>query len=136
MKVHIGKWPKDPNKERKVDVRIDSYDTWEAFETLSLIILPLLKKFKEENNGTPITDDDDVPESLKSNLVQTESNYEIDVNYHARWEWILDEMIFAFESIVDNSWEDQFYKEGYEEYDNRIKNGLILFGKYFRALWN
>jgi hypothetical protein len=27
-------------------------------------------------------------------------------------------------------------KEGYEKHSNRIKNGLMLFGKYYRSLWS
>jgi hypothetical protein len=27
---------------------------------------------------------------------------------HRRWEWVLDEMIFAFEHYVDDTWEEAF----------------------------
>jgi hypothetical protein len=70
-------------------------------------------------------------------------------------------MIFAFESIAEGTWEDQFYthpddgeeawsddksfnehlskikfdKEGYEAYQARINEGLALFARYYQNLW-
>jgi len=69
----------------------------------------------------------------------------------------MDEMIWAFEQIVDDNNEDQFYdhsevddnadinqrakqlkvdREGLEAHNKRIENGLKLFGKYYRNLWD
>jgi len=69
-----------------------------------------------------------------------ESNGDLDANHFARWEWILGEMIFAMDSIVDDSWEEQFRdpfdRQGHLAYSERILNGCRLFGKYFQALWD
>jgi hypothetical protein len=82
-----------------------------------------------------------------------------------RWDWVLDEMINVFEKYVDHSWEDKYrsgehdiqwvklengmsqmqhgpndtYKcdyEGMQKEQDRINNGLRLFGKYYRGLWD
>jgi hypothetical protein len=42
MKVYIGPYKKTSD-ERKIDVRIDKYDTWNMDSTLAYIILPMLK---------------------------------------------------------------------------------------------
>ena len=42
MKVYIGRYPKDPNKEQKVNVQIDKWDTWNMDATLAHIIVPML----------------------------------------------------------------------------------------------
>ena len=98
-------------KKRNIKVRIDNYDTWSADHTLALIILPVLKKLKEEKHGSPSVDDADVPEHLKSTTAATakENEWDIDGNHHLRWEYVMDQMIFSFENIVDDSWEDQFH---------------------------
>lgn len=101
----------EKKKKRKIKVRIDHYDTWGMDHTLAFIILPMLKKLKEEKHGTPFTDDEDVPENIRSTaLPPPEHEYDVDEHHVARWDYIMDEMIFAFESTVDDSWEDQFHK--------------------------
>jgi hypothetical protein len=90
-------------------VKIDRYDTWSMDSTLSPIILPMLKQLKEKKHGAPFVDDEDVPEHLRSTAAPPKENeYDTDANHFARWDWVMDEMIFAFECKVDNSWEDAF----------------------------
>jgi hypothetical protein len=66
---------------------------------------------------------------------------------HAKWDWVLDEMIFAFEHICgDNEdWDSGLWKIDVDEWPrprlrittgDRIQNGLRLFGKYYRGLWD
>lgn len=156
-------------------VRIEPWDTWSADHTLALIILPTLKQIREDKHGAPNTDDEDVPEDLRSTAAPPlENEYDADENHFKRWDWILDEMIWAFEQLVDDEGEQQFYSgnhdvyfapvdmdgndidedeaelyemrhgpnntfsidtEGLQAYNDRIDNGLRLFGKYYRALW-
>jgi hypothetical protein len=96
-------------------VKIDPYDVWSMDHTLALIVLPMLRELKRQKHGSPYTDDNDVPEHLRSTNATKEEEYDVDSNHHARWEWILDEMIFAFETKLDDDWEDQF-KTGEAEY--------------------
>lgn len=90
-------------------IKIDRWDTWSMDHTLSPIILPMLKQLKETKHGSPFVDDEDVPEHLRSTAAPAKANeWDTDDNHHKRWDWAMDEMIFAFECKVDDSWEDQF----------------------------
>jgi hypothetical protein len=77
--------------------------------TLSPIILPMLKQLKATQHGAGFVDDDDVPEELKSTSAPPKENeWDTDANHFRRWDYVLDEMIFAFNCKVDDSWEDSF----------------------------
>jgi hypothetical protein len=90
-------------------IKIDKYDTWSMDHTLSPIILPMLKQLKEVKHGSPFVDDEDVPEHLRSTAAPPKENeWDTDENHFKRWDWVMGEMIFAFECKVDDSWEDQF----------------------------
>jgi len=90
-------------------VKIDRWDTWSMDHTLADIILPMLKQLKETKHGSPFVDDEDVPDELKSTNAPPKVNeYDVDENHFKRWDWVLDEMIFAFECKVDDSWQDKF----------------------------
>lgn len=102
----------DSKRQRKIKVRIDPYDTWSMDNTLAYIILPMLKQLKASAHGAPDVDDSEVPDELKkiNALKQTEEeieNHHADSNHFLRWYWVLNEMIFAFESQFNN-WEEQF----------------------------
>jgi hypothetical protein len=150
MKAFIGPY-KDNGEKREIDIEIHNYDTWSMDETLSHIILPMLKKLKEEKHGSPYVELDDVPEHLRPTEVP---EYGADNKHHERWEWVMDEMIWAFEQNLTN-WEDQYYGEWVEDeskilggthvgtdYDgmkahgDRMANGFRLFGTYFQGLWD
>ena len=99
----------DSKKKRKVKVHIDNYDVWNMDSTLALIITPMLKKLRDAKMGAPYVDDEDVPDNLKSTAAGPKLNeWDTDDNHFLRWDWVLDEMIFAFES-KHNDWEEQFY---------------------------
>jgi len=90
-------------------VKIDRWDTWSMDHTLSYIVLPMLKQLQSEKHGAPFVDDEDVPEELKSTSAPPKENeYDTDANHFKRWDYVLDEMIFAFEHKVDDSWEDDY----------------------------
>lgn len=100
----------DSKKVRKVDIRIDKYDTWSMDNTLALIILPMLIQLKETKHGSPMVDDEDVPDKLKSTSAKPKENdYEADSNLHARWDYVMDEMIWAFKQENVDDWEAQFH---------------------------
>ena len=133
--------------KRKVEVRIDSYDTWSMDHTLGLIIVPMLKQLKATKHGSPSVSDADVPEELRSPMgyLATE-DYDVDDNYHKRWDWVMDEMIWAFEQTIDETSDDHFFdrsvepyvydKDGHRAHMQRIDNGIMLFGKYYQGLWD
>lgn len=97
-------------------VQIDRWDTWSMDHTLSDIILPMLKQLKDTKHGSPFVDDEDVPEYLHSHMAQPkEHEWDTDSLHHMRWDWVLKEMIWAFEQKVADDAEGQFFV--YEEMD-------------------
>lgn len=120
MKVNIEKYP-DDDSERKVEIKLDPFDTWSLDHTLALIIHPLLIQLKDTTHGGPEVDLEDVPEDLVG-----------EENYFRRWDYVLDEMIWAFGELKKDDWSHSFNKE----YEERINNATRLFGKYYRALWD
>ena len=118
------------NYDRKVKVKIDKHDVFNADATLSHIALPLLKKFREELISCAIVDLADVPQHLWPSSEFIESNtWWDDGKIEERWKWVLDEMIYAHSSIINEELE---YNEDHEQ---RVRNGLMLFGKYYQNLW-
>ena len=119
-------------RKRKIQVRIDKYDTWNMESTLSYIIIPMLKQLKETKHGSPSVDDADVPKELRSTSVpEKENEWDIDDNWHDRWNWVLDEMIWAFEEIGKVP-----EKKDMEVQVKRMKRGFTFFGKYYQDLWD
>lgn len=150
-------------KERKIKVKIDRYDTWSMDHTLAPIILPMLKQLQTSKHGSPFVDDEDVPEELRSTSAPPKENdWDIDDNHHKRWEWVIGEMIWAFEQKARDDWESDYYKfedckpnkesenwserigsklvwedpEGRKAHQERMSNGFRLFGKYYECLWD
>lgn len=90
-------------------VKIDRYDTWSMDHTLGRIALPMLKQLQATKHGAPMVDDEDVPEELKSTSAPTKKDqYDVDDNHFKRWDYVMNEMIFAFEHRLDDSWQDEF----------------------------
>lgn len=131
----IGRWIE--NQPRKIKVKIHHYDVWSADHTLSLIIVPVLKLLRDVKHGSPLVDDEDVPDELKStNAEPKENDWDTDSNHHKRWDYVLDEMIWAFEQIKNSEgWFDGTMEERQTKQE-RMQKGLILFGKYYQALWD
>lgn len=155
-------WVED-KRNRIIKVRIDKYDTWSMDTTLAYIILPMLKQLKETKHGAPNVDDKDVSKKLRSTSAPEKENaWDTDDNWHDRWDWVLDEMIWTF-SQVNTDWQNSYYKDpgkwhfedekdgmskmiwdkepvinekGLEAHEKRMQNGFILFGKYYSGLWS
>ena len=102
----------------KVDyVKIDYWDTWSMDHTLGLIALPMLKQLQTKKHGAPFVDDEDVPEELKSTSASAKENeWDTDDNHFKRWDWVMNEMIFAFEHHLNKDWEEA-YRSG--EFDHK-----------------
>ena len=163
---HAVKWILDLIHPQINIVRIDRWDTWSFDHTLADIVLPGLKQLKTDKHGAPHVDDEDVPEYLRSHMAQPkEHEWDTDSLWFMRWEWVLSEMIWAFEQKVADDAESQFFdhsaynysKRGHREwlddmtdgvskvkYDEaghkawleRKRNGFRLFGRYYEALWD
>lgn len=120
-------------------VHIDEWDTWNMDSTLAHIILPMLKQLKETKQGAPAVELEDVPERLHPSNEQISIIFEgeTDDNYFKRWDYVLDEMIWAFQWPADGR-DVLVYvpDEDYQEYSERLSNGFRLFGKYYQSLWD
>ena len=145
----------DKRTDQRINVKIDRWDTWSMDHTLSHIVVPMLKQLAGSKHGTPFVDDEDVPEELRSTSAPPKKDkYDLDDNHHKRWEWVIGEMIWAFEQKTRNDWEGDYYKyeddpkemfgmklvwedrEGRKAHQERMSNGFKLFGKYYEALWD
>ena len=165
---NVFNWIWFDRRKQKVKVRIDRQDTWNMDNTLAHIILPMLVQLKETKHGAPNVDPKDVPVTLrpkKQDVLRYKEVGETDDKFFKRWDWVLDEMIFAFDSKVNDDWEEQFetgesdlqwkkledgnYQmvegpehtkvydwEARKKYEERISNGFRLFGKYYEGLWD
>jgi hypothetical protein len=155
MKVKIGKfpghWPWSNwlydkfgySPEQKIKVKIDPWDTWSMDHTLAPIILPMLVQLKKEKHGAPPVDMTDVPQHLRVNDVESRAYWdkgETDEKFFERWDWVMDEMIYAFDSKANK--DDVFMRfdtndrDAMEKEQERISNGFRLFGKYYEDLWD
>ena len=134
MKVSIGNYPKKLDKERKISVKIDKWDTWSMDHTLALIVHPMLVQLKATTHGAPLVDDEDVPEELKSTSAPaTEHEYDTDDNHFKRWEWALDEMIWAFAQKIDDRAEDQFHSGEHDIQWRKVdKSGELIDDKVYK----
>jgi len=157
---NVFNWLWFDRRSQKINVRIDKFDTWSMDHTLAYIVEPMLKQLKLTKHGAPDVDNKDVPKELRSELVDDN----ICPTHFDKWDWVLDEMIFAFES-KHKDWEEQFHSgevdrvfkdlengytewlegpnhtfeidwEGRKAYQDRITNGFRLFGKYYEGLWD
>jgi hypothetical protein len=156
----------ESKRKRTVKIHLDNYDTWNMNSTLSLIVVPMLKQLKGTKHGAPWTDDEDVPEHLRSSVAAPKKNeWDTDENHFLRWEWVMNEMIWAFEQD-NNEWENNYYSgeidmrsekvegstytrlvdgpshtfkidsDGMKKHQERINNGRRLFAKYYDGLWD
>ena len=156
---NVVNWLWLDRRTQKVRVRIDKWDTWSMDSTLAPIILPMLVQLKETKHGSPNVDDEDVPKRLRSTKKQQEKynkDGSTDPKFFERWDWIMDEMIWAFEQKCRDHWEEDYYgpyiegddgkflngrfewtdDKGRNAHQERMTNGFKLFGKYFESLWD
>lgn len=140
---------------RKVKIKYHDYDTWNLDHTLALVILPGLKQLKASRHGYSSVENEDLPTACLK-----------DASREERWEWVMDEMIWAFNEIANDypgadafstgNIDLRFKKldnglskldkgpnhtfnvdfDGRKKYDDRIQRGLNLFAKYYRSLWD
>jgi hypothetical protein len=144
----------------KKEVKITNSDLWSLGSSLGFVILECLKAYRDKVRSFGIVDNEDLPEEF--HLEEAEDGHlrtfdaEQDAKVEAGWKWAIDEMIWAFNTSVDDSWDEEFFKstseenevsvggslvrakfdkEGYDKARERILNGRRLFAKYFDSLW-
>lgn len=143
------------SKKRKIKVHIDHYDIWSADHTMALIIHPLMIRLKNKKHGAAWVDDSDVPEELKTTSAPPKKEeWDTDDNWAYRYDWVLDEIIWTFEQLADPDNGDNFTQfeedptgqfglrivkndaEKRKIHNDRIDNGLRLYAKYYRTMWD
>ena len=155
MKVYIGSYPNHRfyhnwlynwfgySPKQRTSIKIHKYDTWSMDDTLAPIILPMLVQLKETKHGAPNVDPKDVPINLRAkekDVLKYKEVGEVDPDFFKRWDWVLDEMIYAFDCKANK---DDVYmrfkiedRVGMKKEQERISNGFRLFGKYYESLWD
>jgi len=101
---------------RRVSVTIDPWDSWSADHTLAEVILPVLVDLKRDKHGAPNVDPEDVPESMRPGKLEVEqykTDGTTDALFFKRWDWVLDEIIWAFSEHVKD----------YEESEGKFWSG-------------
>lgn len=124
---------------QKVKIHIDKWDTWGMDSTLAPIILPMLVQLKATKHGAPYVEMTDRPEHLQ--CYKEPEDHGTDKFHFQAWDWVLDEMIWAFEQKCRDDWMlDYDYNkwdgEGVKAHQKRMSNGFRLFGKYYEGLWD
>tara|TARA_B100000949_G_scaffold107450_1_gene95430 strand:- start:149 stop:658 length:510 start_codon:yes stop_codon:yes gene_type:complete len=107
MYVKLGN-PSRKNKAEKIVIH--NYDTWSMDHTLAHIIVPMLKQLREVKHGAPFVENNDVPVELQATEEELKLNNSgsTDDKYFDRWNYVMDEMIFAFQSKLED-WGEQFW---------------------------
>ena len=114
-------------------------------DTIYIIVHPMLVKLKLKKHGAPYVEDSDVPEHLRSTAAPAKKNeWDTDDYHFDRFDWVLDEMIWAFDTVARNKEEDIYYstrprKRGTELLkimQDRKQNANRLFGVYLSSLWD
>ena len=105
------------DKQDSLKIRSVSDIVWDLDNTLSLMIANMLIKFRSKVQGIP-------------NDIAKKYNNDDDDKAFKEWCDLIDKMAEAFYLIHDKDSIDIT-----EEENEKIKNGLDLFTKYFRDLW-
>lgn len=177
MKANLSNYPK--SKSRRVKIQIDKWDTWQLDNTLALIILPCLLQLKATKQGVPNEFVDvggaDYDSQRCFDFYEETHDEAFDLGVK-RWEETLDKMIWSFQQIILDEYEDKYHhgdvdidwtktdekffnpltnrdedlykmvdknptkhwydRKGHVLHEERIQEGLDLFGKYYRSLWD
>jgi hypothetical protein len=132
---------------RTIRVRIDPSDTWSMDHTLAHIIVPMLEQLASSKHGVAIVDMADVPDVLR-----IEDDGESIEWMERRWNYVINEMIWAFSQKCRDDWMSDYYEfaddhslnqkplrwddQGIKAHQTRMTKGFKLFGKYYEALWD
>jgi hypothetical protein len=176
MKVNIRNFNKGPT-ERKIDVKVEQWDTYSMDHTAALVILPLLLQLQQTKHGVPsglvARTGGDMDNNYCFDFIQEDENVVFD-KLCEQWDEILDKMIWSFQQLVDDSYDSKYHHGhmklgwkpveitnpttgviekmhemvdenpsehwydhvGHTLHEERIQEGLELFGKYYRNLWD
>ena len=122
-------------KKKGIYTKFKDREIWDLYTTIAKFTLPRLIAFKKRKQGLPMI-------LLLNDQGVLCEDMEFQRKGNEKWNNILDQIIWSFEQIVNDSDPEKLDGESPEEYWDRlvewttkIQTGLDLFGKYFRCLW-
>jgi hypothetical protein len=105
--------------DRLVEIEVDREDVVSMADTMCILLLPMLRKFKQHNRGYPYNgEDENDPDGEEG---------------EAKWNAVLDEIIWAMEVTAKGEHYDWFGDRLHLH--TRRQNAFELFGKNFTNLW-
>lgn len=130
--VRLFEWI-DSKRKDTVKVSLNKYDHFDACTVIAAATLPLLKAMQDDWRGSPLIDAEDVPAYVTKGMDEQDA-------IHARWGYVLEEMIWAMTQVQPNhDWEAPYYEmnsaKPRNDHEARMQEGFRLFGKYFTSLW-
>jgi hypothetical protein len=106
--------------DRFVEIEVDRNDVVSMDTTMSILLLPMMRKFKENNMGYPYNgEDENDPDGEEG---------------EAKWNAVLDEIIWAMEVTAKGAHYDWFGEDRLSLHTRR-QNAFEMFGKNFTKLW-
>lgn len=165
MKIKIGDYPR--RGDRKINIDIDPSDTWNLDQTLSFIILPALLQLRDTSHSYPAkfaeVGGEDYHHQMSFDFYAESHTDALEIK-QKEWLEILNKMIWAFQQLAVESYEDKYHygearydfiplpsggskmipktsnywfdSVGQEEHQKRIQEGIDLFAEYYRDLWD
>ena len=110
----------------KHDRPVMAHDNWNLDFTLAWLIYPRLLRFRRADAmGVPC-----------EFMVLDESGKMLDEESTNAWHEVLDKMLYAFEDILLDTYSTNKQFDSYLDHAEKVQEGLDLFSKYFRNLWD
>ena len=151
MKVNIGKYKMNA-RPRNIKVQIDKWDTWSLDHTLAVIIAPALKHYKVTTQSYcgEFTTEEEWHVVLDKMIFafETLATDDWEAQFHSGTIDMKHIPMDANGNEVDKkdavvyhigkgpNDTHVFDQAGWTAYNDRIQEGLNLFGKYYRSLWD
>ena len=110
MKINIGKYLKK-GVNRKIDIKIEPFDTYSMDNTLALIILPMLLQLKATKQGVPQEFAEVGGEDYHAQdcfEFYKEDQREMFDKRVKDWDTVLDKMIWSFQQIALEDYSQQY----------------------------
>lgn len=150
-------------RQRKIKIKIHEYDTWSMDSTLALIIVPMLEQLKASKHGTPMSmfeEEDGIDEwgnpgeeahkeaierwnAVIDHMIWSFKQLTID-DGHKDFRIVEGELDLTDhpedkgKDCTPLRWkvEPETNWNAYFAYEEKIEEGLELFGKHYRSLWD
>jgi|APSaa5957512535_1039671.scaffolds.fasta_scaffold376884_1 hypothetical protein len=132
MKIHLSA---PGRKNGKNLIQIDRWDVWSFDDTFARIIVPCLELLRSTSNGYPsvFMDHFDRYEQYHFEFMELDDDNDIGAEL---WDQALAKMIWSFQQTIEDDTAPLPSSADYDVYNERLQEGLDLFAKYYRNLWD